>query len=226
MRARRMILTGFATLGLGVAGLAAQAGVACAAQSGPSLVSVSSSAVTPPRLPVVSTGQASGVAQNSATLTATIETQGYETTYEFDLGVDTSYGSRIFGDAGMEPGVQTFAVPLQGLAPGVTYHYRIVATSIFGTSYGVDETFTTAIYPSATLAAPVAPALVPAPLLAPASTSSSAAKAAGVAPAAHTARHGKAKTRSGGRRRRGVHKPKGRSARAGRAHSANRGGGR
>ena len=116
---------------------------------------------TPPLKPsVVSTGQASGVAQNSATLTATIDTQGFETTYEFDLGTDTSYGTRIFGDAGVEPGAQTFTVSPQGLAPGTTYHYRIVATNTFGTSYGADQTFTTSTFPTALVLAPVTTPLI------------------------------------------------------------------
>ena len=171
---------------------------------------------TPPlQPPVVSTGQASGVAQNAATLTATIDTQGFETTYEFDLGTDTSYGSRIFGDAGPEPGTQIFTVALQGLAAGTTYHYRIVATNTFGTVYGADQTFTTGVYPSSSLSEPVAPALVPALLLAPAS-SASAAKAASVKPAARTARRDGVGKSSG--KRRGGRKRKGRSARAGRAH--------
>ena len=171
---------------------------------------------TPPlQPPVVSTGQASGVAQNAATLTATIDTQGFETTYEFDLGTDTSYGSRIFGDAGPEPGTQTFTVALQGLAPGTTYHYRIAATNTFGTVYGADQTFTTGVYPSSTLTVPVVPALVPALLLEPASGANTAT-AASVKLAAHTARQDRVGKRSG--KRRGGRKRKGRSARAGRAH--------
>jgi NHL repeat len=180
---------------------------------------------TPPlQPPVVSTGQASGVAQNTATLTAAIDTQGFETTYELDLGTDTSYGSRIFGDAGPEPGTQTFTVALQGLAPGTTYHYRIAATNTFGTIYGADETFTTGTYPSSTLSVPVAPALVPALLLAPA-PSASTAKAASVRLAAHAARHGGA--RRGSRKRPSGHRRKGHSFfRVGHAHGANRGGGK
>ncbi|MGH2853810.1 MAG: fibronectin type III domain-containing protein [Solirubrobacteraceae bacterium] len=201
-RAQRTILAGLAALAASLAaGPVAQAG---AAASGP---------------PVVGTGQAGGVAQSTATLTGTIDTQGSETVYEFDLGVDTSYGTRIFGDAGREPGTQTFTFALQGLTPGTTYHYRIVATNAFGTGYGVDETFTTGSYPSATLSVPAAPPLVPAILLAPA-PSASAAKAASTGPAAHAARRGSA---GGGRPR---HKRKGRPCGSGRAHGANRGGGK
>ncbi|MGH2855158.1 MAG: hypothetical protein ACRDLF_13310 [Solirubrobacteraceae bacterium] len=173
----------------------------------------------PPQPPVVGTGQAQGVAQNTATLTATIDTQGFETTYEFDLGTDTSYGSRIFGDAGPEPGQQTFTFALQGLAPGTTYHYRIAATNIFGTAYGADVTFTTGAYPSSTLSTPLAPALLPAILLAPA-TSASTAKVASRRPTAGAARHSRAARKSGGKRRPGRHTRKGRSRGVGRAHGA------
>jgi hypothetical protein len=174
--------------------------------------------------PVVGTGRASGVAQNTATLTGTVDTQGFETTYEFDLGTDTSYGSRIFGDAGREPGAQTFTVALQGLAAGATYHYRIVATNVFGTVYGADETFTTGVYPSSMLTTPMAPALVPALLLAPASSGTSTAKAVSVKPAARVARHSGAGKR-GGKRPNGRGR-RGRSRGVGRAHGVNRGGGR
>jgi hypothetical protein len=116
---------------------------------------------TPPlQPPVVSTGQASGVAQNAATLTATIDTQGFQSTYEFDLGTDTSYGTRIFGDAGVQAGAHTFAAGLQGLAPGTTYHYRIVASNIFGTSYGTDQTLTTVPVPGSVITAPPPPPLI------------------------------------------------------------------
>ncbi len=177
----------------------------------------------PPTPPAVSTGQASGVAQNAATLTGTIDTRGLETGYEFDLGVDTSYGTRIFGDAGVEPGSQTFTAPLQGLMPGTTYHYRILATNGFGTTYGADQTFTTAIYPSSGLAASGSPPLLSTPLLAPAGKApagGAAASTAGARPTAHSARHNKT---GKGRGRASGHKRKGRgSGGAGHAHGVDR----
>ncbi len=177
---------------------------------------------TLPPLPLaVATGQAGGVAQNAATLTGTIDTEGFETTYEFDIGVDTSYGTRIFGDAGVEPGPHAFTAALQGLTAGATYHYRVLATNTFGTRYGADQTFTTASYPSSTLTEPETPPLLATPLLTTAS-SSTAAKAAAVRLAAHTARHPKARKSS---RRSGRHKRKsGSDSRAGRPRNANRGG--
>ncbi len=205
MRTPRAILAGLATLGLGPAALAAQA-----------------SALPSEQPPVVSTGQASAIAQGSATLTGTVVTQGFETLYEFDLGVDTSYGTRIFGDAGVEPGTQSFAFPLQGLTPGATYHYRIAATNIFGTSYGTDQTFTTASYPTATFAPPVTPPLVPAILLVSA-PGASAARAASVERATRAAQD-----RGAGTRSKGSHgkKRRGRPGKTGHAHGVNRAGGK
>ncbi len=175
----------------------------------------------PPTPPVVNTGQASGVAQGAATLMGTVDTRGLETGYEFDLGVDTSYGTRIFGDAGSEPGSQTFVASLQGLMPGTTYHYRVLATNGFGTTYGADQTFTTATYPSSALVASGAPPLLATPLLAPAGKApAGGASATGVRVAAHAARQRAGKNRRG---RASGHKRKGRgSGGPGHAHSADR----
>ena len=40
------------------------------------------------------------------------------------------------------PEARTVWASASGLAPGSTYHYRVVATSELGTSYGLDQTFT------------------------------------------------------------------------------------
>ncbi len=183
----------------------------------------------PPQPPVVSTGQAGGVAQSSATLTGTVDARGFETGYEFDFGVDTSYGTRIFGDAGVEPGAQTFAAALQGLMPGTTYHYRVLATNVFGTVYGADQVFTTASYPSSVLAGSASPPLLSTPLLAPAGKApvgGAVASASGARPStAHAARHRKAGRAGKSGRRPGGYKQKGRSTGGtGHARNADRGG--
>jgi hypothetical protein len=173
--------------------------VAIASGAAPAVVAASQAT------PVVLTGQAAGVAQNTATLMGTVDTEGSQTVYEFDFGVDTSYGTRIFGEAGNEPGEQAFSSPLQGLAPGTTYHYRIVATNAVGSTYGTDQTFTTASYPSATLATPSAPPLVPTPLLVIAGGSSSTgggSTAVAATASARTATAGTAQRRSLARDRR------------------------
>jgi hypothetical protein len=168
--------------------------------AGPSIGTDHTFTTLPP--PVVSTGGAEGVGTNSVTISGTLETQGLQTQYEFDLGADTSYGSRIFGNAGVELGAQTFTVSVEGLQPSTTYHYRIVATNIFGTVYGADRTFTTAAVPSAALTAPAAPVLVPAPAaVAPTITSSAKPKPKPKPKAKKKKKHGKAKKSSQGKGR-------------------------
>jgi hypothetical protein len=122
--------------------------------------------------PLVDTGAPSEVSQNQATISGTLDGQGLETTYEFDLGTGTGYGTRVFGDAGYYPGAQSFTLTLQGLAPGVTYHYRLQATNTTGTTIGADQTFTTSVFPSATLTGPASLPLVPIVLIAPTPTRS------------------------------------------------------
>ncbi|HXB63907.1 MAG TPA: hypothetical protein VNV42_03415 [Solirubrobacteraceae bacterium] len=170
--------------------------IGIAAQAAPTFAAVGEPA---PVAPTVSTGMAEGITQSTATLTGMVDTGGYQTKYEFDLGADTGYGVRIFGNAGFEPGAQMFAVPLADLMPGTTYHYRIVATNIFGTSDGVDQTFTTSVDPSTMLTSPATIPLLPAPVLAPEPTvgdakvaSASAAQGAQVAGTHHGAGKGHA----------------------------------
>jgi hypothetical protein len=95
----------------------------------------------PTLAPLVSTGGASSVSSNSATIAGTVDPQGLPSGYEFDLGIDTGYGSRIFGPVGEAP--ETLQLGLSSLAPGTTYHYRLCAFNEDGTSCGADETFAT-----------------------------------------------------------------------------------
>jgi hypothetical protein len=120
--------------------------------------------VTPPVAPpVVSTGGASGVSANEASVSGTVDPEGFQTAYEFDLGTDTGYGTRVSADAGGGFEAESMTLSLQGLAPGTTYHYRLVATNVWGTAYGADESFTTPGVPSASLTAPIAAVLVAVP---------------------------------------------------------------
>jgi hypothetical protein len=108
---------------------------------------LTTAAATPP---VPSTGPAVEVTATSATLTGMVEPRGLPTSYVFEVGTDMSYGgAKLYGDAGAGTGEVVVAVGLQYLVPGTTYHYRLVATSFDGTSYGQDETFTTPGVPSA-----------------------------------------------------------------------------
>jgi hypothetical protein len=169
---------------------------------GGAFASVPALAAGPPAIEVESS---SGVTQTSAILNASIdpdgEGAGVRTTYEFDLGTDTSYGTRIFGEEALSgSGSQAVTVGLQGLAPGVSYHFRVGASNAFGTAYGVDQTFATSTFPSSLLSAPSTPALVPAPpFLAPATASTASARPPARSASSANARHErKQRARSGG----------------------------
>jgi hypothetical protein len=128
-----------------------------------------------PSAPGVSTGAVSYLSSSSATIAGTVDPNGASTTYEFDVGTDTSYGVRIFGNAGSASASREFSAALANLQPGTTYHYRIAATSPYGTTYGADQTFTTPGVPAALLTSPPTPSLVASPaILLPASATESA----------------------------------------------------
>jgi hypothetical protein len=73
-----------------------------------------------------------------------VRPNGQETTYRFEYGLTTAYGSRT--DAlGADDGVAQRAVAqtITGLKPSTRYHYRIVAVNGSDTTRGDDRTFTT-----------------------------------------------------------------------------------
>ena len=96
--------------------------------------------------PVVSTGGAKAVTATSATLAGTVNPNGQETSYDFEYGTSTAYGSTAPSspiDAGAGTTNVSVSVPVSSLAPNTTYHYRLVATSPSGVTDGFDQTFTT-----------------------------------------------------------------------------------
>jgi hypothetical protein len=105
--------------------------------------------------PGVSTSAASSVSTASAKLNGRVNPNGQSTTWHFDYGTTTSYGSATAGrSAGSGTGTANVSVTVLGLTPGVTYHFRIVAVSASGTSVGADQSFTTTGAPVATTGAP------------------------------------------------------------------------
>jgi hypothetical protein len=91
--------------------------------------------------PVVSTGS---VEMNfpAAILNGTVNPKGADTNYHFEYGTNQGYGCTTaikYAGAGNED------IPATGittcLLPAETYHYRIVATDTYGTTYGDDKTF-------------------------------------------------------------------------------------
>lgn len=96
--------------------------------------------------PKVTTGSASSVTLNSATLNGTVNPNGESTTYFFEYGTDTSYGSTTSASsAGSGTSAVSVNASISGLTSDTTYHYRLVATNSDGTSYGDDRTFKTTI---------------------------------------------------------------------------------
>jgi hypothetical protein len=101
--------------------------------------------------PVVSGGATSGLTATEATLEAKVNPNGFaiqfETTYRFEYGTSTAYGTSVpVPDGAIGTGTSDVPVTthLSGLSPNTTYHWRLVATNANGTTAGPDHTF---IYP-------------------------------------------------------------------------------
>ena len=114
--------------------------------------------LTLPNPPEASTGEASSITPNSATIAGTVipgsEGPNSETTYLFQYGTTTSYSTQqplAPGDAGEGTSPIAETASLTALEPGTTYHYRILATNdntnVPQTAFGKDETFTTVATP-------------------------------------------------------------------------------
>jgi hypothetical protein len=96
--------------------------------------------------PTAVTAAASDVSLTGATLNGSVNPQLEATTYRFEYGTDTGYGSVVpASDAAVGSDGTSHAVSqaISGLTPSTTYHFRVVATNSAGTRRGADETFTT-----------------------------------------------------------------------------------
>lgn len=103
--------------------------------------------------PISQTGAPTGVTGTSATLTGTVNPNGHATSWYFEYGTTTGYGAKTSTqNAGSSVGVRAVSVPIGGLTPGTTYHFRLVATSSAGTGFGADATFAT-VGPAVTISA-------------------------------------------------------------------------
>ena len=98
--------------------------------------------------PTVTTTAASAIGSTDATLNGTIDPEGIATTYHFEYGLDTNYGTSTSDDSA---GSGNSAVPatalITGLLPNTAYHVRLVGTNADGSIYGDDVAFTTAAAP-------------------------------------------------------------------------------
>jgi hypothetical protein len=99
--------------------------------------------------PGVSTGKATAVTQQTATLNGTVNPHGVPTAFYFQFGQTKAYGSRTpTSDAGTGTKARAVSAALTGLVPKTTYHYRLVAFSTAGTTRGGDRTFRTLQIPT------------------------------------------------------------------------------
>ena len=103
--------------------------------------------------PVATTSAAGSIASTSVKLNGRVDPNGRSTTYLFEYGTTTSYGSKT-SSSSAGSGTSSIAVSktVNGLKPGTLYHFRVVATSDAGTSTGADLTFTTQAPPTVTTA--------------------------------------------------------------------------
>ena len=101
----------------------------------------------PTQAPGVTTAKATKVSDIDAKLNGTVNPNNAATAYWFEYGPTTSYGSSIpvahDADAGSGATPVTVSRQILDLAPGATYHYRLVARSAVGTTNGPDRQFTT-----------------------------------------------------------------------------------
>src|SRR5437773_6715901 len=80
--------------------------------------------------PTAITGPVETLGATTATVTGTVNPNGQATNRYFEYGTTTSYGSKT-ASVGVGSGTANVDVSaaLAGLAPGTTYHYRLVATN-------------------------------------------------------------------------------------------------
>ena len=100
--------------------------------------------VAAPPPPGAMTLTATAVSANSVTLQGRVNAAGSSAAVSFDYGLTAAYGTTVAATPATVTGTTPVpvSVPLTGLIAGTIYHYRVVATSASGTTYGADMTFT------------------------------------------------------------------------------------
>ena len=97
-----------------------------------------------PKTPITKTEDATNVTENSVTLNATIDSNNDQTDYYFEYGKTTKFGQQSSTEFLTEStGSIPVSIQILNLDPITTYHYRIVATNSFGSSFGSNKTFST-----------------------------------------------------------------------------------
>jgi hypothetical protein len=101
--------------------------------------------------PGATTGPASEVSQYTATIAGTVTPNNWATTYYFEYGPTTAYGSKVpvpEASVKSETAAEEVKEKLTGLVPSTAYHYRLVANNSGNIKYGEDATFSTLAIPA------------------------------------------------------------------------------
>ncbi|OGC87474.1 hypothetical protein A3C20_02380 [Candidatus Kaiserbacteria bacterium RIFCSPHIGHO2_02_FULL_55_25] len=94
--------------------------------------------------PAASTNSATAVARTSATLNAHVTPRSSQTTYWFEYGDSTDFGSvSSFQSAGSGNTSLAVSSAVAGLSPQTKYYFRVNAQNQYGTTNGSTQNFTT-----------------------------------------------------------------------------------
>ena len=93
--------------------------------------------------PAIESVGGSPTGTNSATLSTTVTPNAPNATVEFQYGTTAAYGSSTTPQSASGLSPVALVAQVSSLAPGTTYHFRVIATSPDGTSASADQTFTT-----------------------------------------------------------------------------------
>ncbi len=91
---------------------------------------------------------ASASVASGVTVAGTVDPHNVPTTARIEYGATAAYGSTSPGTPLSGSGAKGYSIPLAGLVPGQTYHYRAVAASADGTVTTADKTFIIPFIPS------------------------------------------------------------------------------
>jgi phosphodiesterase/alkaline phosphatase D-like protein len=100
--------------------------------------------------PTATTQAATGVDTTSATLNGTVNANNSSTTVTFEYGLTSAYDRTANADPGTVTGSTNTPVDITitDILPNMTYHFRVKAQNVGGTTYGADRTFTTLAAPT------------------------------------------------------------------------------
>jgi hypothetical protein len=95
--------------------------------------------------PGVTINSATNITGSSGTVSGTVTPNGSDTTWQFEIGIDTSYGGLwpFFGAVVVSGPTTDVSQVITGLVADTTYHYRLKAVNAGGTTYSSDMSFHT-----------------------------------------------------------------------------------